>query len=212
MAVVYCNRCGCENSEDRGACIMCLNFLRWPLEGNICPACGGDNASAAEFCASCGEALGENAATEHSLAAAVSLVLGGAAAEEGFEEEGFEEEGFVGEEAAAEPPSVPEVDFEEPEALPEPALEAPPEPAFEEPEPYEPVQPLAEELEAPEAPPPPPAEPAEPWTEQAEEEVPEFEELAIELEAPEEPAQEEEEEEEADLGGWTIERDKNQGS
>ena len=42
VAVIYCNRCGCENPSDRGACLRCFNLLHWPAQGNVCPNCGAD--------------------------------------------------------------------------------------------------------------------------------------------------------------------------
>jgi hypothetical protein len=195
---------------------MCQNLLHWPPEGNECPSCQADNASEALYCASCGGPIGDEPAARRSLAEALNLVLGGEAAETSYEEEGYMEE--AGE---AEPPAVPDLDFEAPPAPEEPAEppSAPPdEPAFE--EPYEPVAPLAEEPEAFEAPPPPPGAPAAP----PEEELPAFEELAIELDEAMEAGDEEEApppppgaidldvapgepDEEPDSGGWTMEPD-----
>jgi hypothetical protein len=215
VAAVFCNRCGCENPESRGACLMCLNFLRWPSAGNVCASCGGDNAGDADFCASCGAAMGEVAAVAVGVQEAVNLVLGGAA-----EEERVVEEGYLGEADELEPAAVPEIDFEAPleaEAPPAP----PPEPEAEEPEPFEPVAPLAAEIEEPAAPPPPP--PAEPAG------APEFEELAIELDEAGAAADEDEEpppppppgaleleqepaEEDAEFGGWSIDLEEEEES
>jgi outer membrane biosynthesis protein TonB len=215
VTAVYCNRCGCENPADRGACLMCLNVLHWPPGGNACPSCGADNAAHALFCSACGAAIGEAAPAALTVAAAVNLVLGGAA-----EGEEAADGGYVAAADEIEPASVPEIDFEAEEA-PEPVAELAPEPPAEEPEPFEPVAPLAEEIEEPPAPPPPTPEAAEPG--------PDFEELAIELEPEEKPAEEAEEApppppppgavtldeepaEEADFGGWTIELDEDQES
>jgi len=203
VAVVYCNRCGCENASTRGACLRCLNFIDTP-EGTLsCADCGASNVADALYCASCGAAVADvPPAVACSLEVAINLVLGGES-DIGPAEDEYDEDEIA-------PPGVPELDFEE-AAEPE-----------EEPAPPPPTAPVAEEV----APPPPPApeeisaeglledseaevafEPAagpsfEPPADEAEPELPE-----VSFEAPEkEPAEEAEEgkKEDEDLGGWVI--------
>lgn len=112
VAALYCNRCGCENSSDRSACVRCLNALAWPAEGNTCANCGGDNSSNASYCFNCGEPLGDvEAAADWSLNAAINLALGGEAELDAADVE--DEEDFIGDDA---PSDVPELDFDEPAA------------------------------------------------------------------------------------------------
>ena len=134
MAALYCNRCGCENSSDRSACVRCLNALAWPAGGNACGNCGADNSSHASYCFNCGEPIGDaDSAADWSLDTAVTLALGGEAA---LDEDGEDDEDFVGG-ADEDPEDVPELDFDEPvaedQALPD---------ADEEPEMFEEVETL----------------------------------------------------------------------
>ncbi len=113
MAALYCNRCGCENSSDRSACVRCLNALAWPAGGNACGNCGADNSSHASYCFNCGGPLGDSeTAPDWSLDTAVALALGGEAA---LDEAGEDDDDFVGG-ADEDPEDVPELDFDEPVA------------------------------------------------------------------------------------------------
>ena len=142
VAAIYCNRCGCENTSDRGACVRCLNLLQWPPEGNICDNCGADNAGHAEYCFNCCNPFGgAEPADDWSMAAAINLALGGDA------DIGPAEDEYMAEE---EPEAVPDLDFEESSSAEE--AEAPEPPMF------EPAEAEEEEF----APPPPPPEDNEP--------------------------------------------------
>ncbi len=135
MSAVYCNRCGCENTPDRGACLRCLNLLQWPAGGNTCDNCGADNAGHADYCFNCGRPLGDVEPAENwSLAAAVSLVLAG---EVGA---GVDDSEYLGL-PEGEPEEVPELDFDQPAEEAEPSAEA----AAAEPPLFEPAEPEAEE-------------------------------------------------------------------
>lgn len=148
VAAIYCNRCGCENPSDRGACVRCLNLLQWPGGGNACGNCGADNAGHADYCVNCGSVLGDvEPAEDWSLAAAISLALGGEAGL-GAEDE---DEGYLGLEED-EPEAVPDLDFEESAGEEELALEEAPEPPM-----FEPSETAPADEEAFELPPPPPA-------------------------------------------------------
>ncbi|HUS79771.1 MAG TPA: zinc ribbon domain-containing protein [Armatimonadota bacterium] len=141
VAVVYCNRCGCENPSDRGACLRCFNLLRWPTQGNICSNCGADNSTNASYCFNCDNAFDDAGPPDDwSLSAAIGLALGGAAEIGPAADEGD----YLSTEEGA-PAAVPDLDFEEQVAGP--AGAAPPEPAM-----FEPV----EAEEPPDIPPPPP--------------------------------------------------------
>lgn len=138
MAAVYCNRCGCENSSDRSACVRCLNALAWPAGGNACGNCGGDNSSHASYCFNCGEPLGDaDSAEDWGLAAAITMALGGGEAELGAADDVDDEEFIAGDDE--EPADVPELDFDEPAAE---DLALPDDEAAEEPEMFEEVEAL----------------------------------------------------------------------
>lgn len=238
MAALYCTRCGCENADTRGACLRCFNPLDWPTGDVTCSACGAQLPSEADYCSACGEPVGDAPpAPDCSLAAAISLVLGGDA-DIGPAEEEYEEE-LIG------PADVPAVDFEEAEEV-APAAEVaeetvapppPPPPAEEiaieeiaaEAEPAEEPEEAAEELFEPAlsseeisfAPPPPPPPPEEVGTngmldEEAptfappaeKEEEPSFAPPAEEAEAGDTDEEEaEKDEKKEDLGGWVIDFD-----
>ncbi len=180
VAAVYCNRCGCENSSDRSACVRCLNALAWPPGGNVCGNCGGDNSSNALYCFNCGEPLGDaETAPDWSLAVAITLALGGEA-ELGAADEVDEEEFIAAD--GEEPTDVPDLDFDEPAAedlgLPDDEAEEPE--MFEEVETLDLADESAEDSEfAPQIP-----EEAAPEVDQVA-----LEELAIELDEPAEEAE-----------------------
>ncbi len=206
MAAVYCTRCGCENADTRGACLRCFNPLDWPTGDVTCSSCGAELPGDADYCRACGAAVTDvPPAPDCSLAAAISLVLGGAA-DIGPAEEEYEEEELIG------PADVPAVDFEEAEEV-APAAEAaeevtaapppppPPPPAEEiafeevaaEEEPAAAEEEAAEELFEPSsaseeisfAPPPPPPPPEEVGTDgMLDQEVPAFEPPADKEEEP----------------------------
>jgi len=176
VAVVYCNRCGCENESTRGACLRCFNFIETP-EGTLsCANCGAGNVADALYCAACGQPVADvPPAVACSLETAINLVLGGES------DIGPAEEEYAEDEIA--PPGVPELDFEE-EAEPEEA--APPPPAESAAEEVAPAPPPAESAAEEVAPAPPPAieveEAAPPPP------PPSFEEIAVE--EPQEPEEE----------------------
>jgi len=147
VAVVYCNRCGCENESTRGACLRCFNFIETP-EGTLsCANCGAGNVADALYCAACGQPVADvPPAVACSLETAINLVLGGES------DIGPAEEEYAEDEIA--PPGVPELDFEE-EAEPEEA--APPPPAESAAEEVAPAPPPAIEVEEAAPPPPPPS-------------------------------------------------------
>ncbi len=155
VAATYCNRCGCENSSDRGACVRCLNALQWPAAGNSCGNCGGDNASHASYCFNCGNSLGgSEPADDWRLSTAIGLVLGGAA-ETISADDGAGDEDYLGGEE--DPEAVPDLDFEE-SAGADDDFDMPAPPALDdaaEPEMFEPAEDMDEE-DALEMPPPPP--------------------------------------------------------
>jgi ribosomal protein L37E len=78
VAAKYCTECGFANSERRGACLMCYNYLGAPTSASVVcpnPQCGKKNARNASFCFSCGTAIVDGVvAVPASLAIAINVL------------------------------------------------------------------------------------------------------------------------------------------
>ncbi len=93
LAEKYCKKCGYENPEERGACLMCYTYLDEAATGTKCPDCGADNPKDAVFCSACGSQITDEIAGARPIAllAAAQLIWEAAGGETGEYEDDEDE-------------------------------------------------------------------------------------------------------------------------